>query len=702
MEKLLRLSGIALLALGLLSGNDAQAEGHGANIHAQPMPDTEIGMFRGRIVRFVTIGGQKVTEGDIILDHVGPLGRAASRQQPNGVSTAGADTLWPQKAGVFVVPYVISGAGTATINSAIARFNAEFKNFIQWKPRAGETDFVNFALTPGGGGGCFSAIGRIGGEQPIQGSGDCPMAAILHEMGHTLGLYHEQSRSDRDSYLAFSPSNVVIGQEFNFAQPTDGQDLGTYDYASLMQYYPYAFSVSDLPTMESKPAGIDFGQATDYSAGDIDGIHRLYGAAPNTVTVASLPAGLKVVVDGVTVTTPHSYAWTLNSKHTLAVPAGAQTVAGQAYTFGRWSDAPLASHTITVKPGNGRPVSPKTAPALTSYLASFIHLVQFNPLVSRPGEGTVTASPAPKAYAGLTGKYFTVRQAVSYTAHPAAGYIFAGWGTQEPSANNPIAGFSTDYVFAYIDPVGTPLTTIATNPAGLGFSVDGGLHSGPALFDWQAGSTHSLGPATYSQNPNAKAVILSWSDHGAVTHNVTATKTSRTITATMKQQFAPSFMADQSCAGTVKLTPAATGGFYDSGATVKVTATPKPGWKFAGWTEDLAGNSAGVSVVVDSAKRATAQFNTVAAPLAVTGFSPATLPAHSAVRTLTINGTGFSPATEAFVNTDYRPPTVLSASKLTIPLKATDVAGAGVLDIQVLNVSGNCGAFYNAALFVTG
>ena len=54
----------------------------------------------------------------------------------------------------------------------------------------------------------------------------------------------------------------------------------------------------------------------DYSAGDKETILRLYGAAPTTVTVTSNPVGLDVIVDGRTVTTPHTYSWSLFTTHT--------------------------------------------------------------------------------------------------------------------------------------------------------------------------------------------------------------------------------------------------------------------------------------------------------------------------------------------------------------------------------------------------
>src|SRR5580693_8034502 len=66
------------------------------------------------------------------------------------------------------------------------------------------------------------------------------------------------------------------------------------------------------------------------------------------VTVTSNPVGLQVKVDGTTITTPQTYAWALNSTHTLSVAAGVQMLNGDIagsttsatfyYTYGRWND----------------------------------------------------------------------------------------------------------------------------------------------------------------------------------------------------------------------------------------------------------------------------------------------------------------------------------------------------------------------------
>ncbi|MEJ0048225.1 MAG: M12 family metallopeptidase [Rhodospirillales bacterium] len=131
------------------------------------------------------------------------------------------------------------------------------------------------------------------------------------------------SRPDRDSYVTLNFNNVIKGSEDNFDPLTDNfQDLTPFDYASVMMYIPFAFSRNGGPVLDTIPPGMQLSNLTGYTAGDIDGVKRLYGAAPTKVTVTSNPPGLSVVVDGTTVATPQTFTWKLKSNHTLAVPHG--------------------------------------------------------------------------------------------------------------------------------------------------------------------------------------------------------------------------------------------------------------------------------------------------------------------------------------------------------------------------------------------
>ena len=102
-------------------------------------------------------------------------------------------------------------------------------------------------------------------------------APIIHEIGHAVGLWHEQSRADRDRYVTVLYQNIDKRYIYNFEQElTNGADVGSYDTGSIMHYSASGFSRNGQATIETIPPGISIGVAQVLSAADIDGVRRLY------------------------------------------------------------------------------------------------------------------------------------------------------------------------------------------------------------------------------------------------------------------------------------------------------------------------------------------------------------------------------------------------------------------------------------------
>lgn len=652
--------------------------------------------------------GQRIVEGDI---SVGPPPKPGEIE-PEGLGMAGTVGLWPKVGGVAQIPYVVT-QGNAELPNAIAHYNAAFGGVIQWVPRGSQADYVDFELDPNDHSGSgFSALGRAGGRQVIGGSIDCNLATFLHEMGHATGLYHEHSRAEREAHLTLSLHNAIRSLATNLdVVPLigGGQSLGLYDIASLMHYGPFTFTKNGEPTLESIPPGMPIAELGDYSAGDIDAIRRLYLQAPSAVTVTSNPPGLQVIVDGVTRTTPHSFTPALDSTHTLAVPAGPQTLGGKSYIYGRWNDHRAASHTVTIGRGSGLTGSPTNKPAVTVYQASFVELLKYETLVWPDNAGSVTATPPAQPYPPLAGVYYVKRQPVQLQANAQAGHsLYRLYTADGGISQNPKTTRSPDWVLAYFTP--QQVTTIGAQPAGRWLWVDGGFWVGPVNFSpyydsgWGAGSVHQVDAGSVAQQPYSWSIRYpwtGWSDGGAAAHDITVPVGSSAVTASFGAEYNLWGWAQQPCAGSVAVSPPSGDGFYAAGSTVNVSQTTVPGWTFTGWQRDLTGTQSPAPLLMNDEHIVVADYNTAAAPISVAKLSPASRVAGQPKFTLAINGQGFTATTRAFVNGVFRVPKSATTTQLKLAMKPADTANAGTAALFIDNLppgSWSCSAYAVAEL----
>jgi hypothetical protein len=692
-------------------------------------PALRSGIWRGMKVDYAWVsakdgGGKAVYQGDILLDHV--------EESPNGpqsqsLGIAYGQYLWPKVGNVYQVPYVIdpSSGDMANLNTAISQFNSTFTGVIQFVPYTNQTDYVNFYFDPDNfSGSCEAYEGRVGGEQTVGGSGTCTAATIMHEMGHTVGVWHEQTRPDRNTYVNVNYNAVIKGSRSNFDQLLDNdQVLTPYDYASVMEYPAFSFSRNGEPCIESIPAGIPLSNQNGYSASDIDGIDRLYGAIPTEVTVTSNPPGLQVVVDGTPVTTPQTYAWALNSTHTLNVATSPQTLGGISYVYGRWNDSIVQSHSITVSPGNNMVTQPATAPAVTVYSANFIQLVPYVNAISPAGAGTVAPSPAPQSYPGLSGLYYIIRQLVTLTATPSGGqnfydyinspyYLPGGIGANPKTFYVMDDGSSINLTTYFTS---SPVYTITTNPveSNVGVLVDGGFWYAPVNFalpydsSWTASSSHSLSidSPQYPWSSNSRFLFSSWSDGGSETHDVTLPSSGgATYSASITPDYYVTDYVLESCAGSINVTPGSPSGdgFYPTGSLLSFSEAPNTGWIFTGWVYDLSGTASPQNLAVDDEVLVAADYSTTSTRLQLTSISPTSATAGGPAFTLTINGAGFTSSTAAYINGAFRTAKFVNSTQVTVKMTTADIATPGAFQVAVGNFPSGaaCAAYVPTTFYV--
>ncbi|KIH53723.1 CUB domain protein [Ancylostoma duodenale] len=131
--------------------------------------------------------------------------------------------------------------------------------------------------------GCYSMIGRNGGRQGVSIGENCVKEGVIeHEIGHALGMWHQQSRPDAQSYIKVLSDFILPSYVSDFMQ-RDEKDINTlgipYDLGSVMHYGSTAFSADQTsktlvtrdPLYQST-----IGQRETLSFFDIETINKAY------------------------------------------------------------------------------------------------------------------------------------------------------------------------------------------------------------------------------------------------------------------------------------------------------------------------------------------------------------------------------------------------------------------------------------------
>lgn len=227
------------------------------------------------------INGDLVIEGDIVIGNIQDLDEKSA-------VINGYNDPWSTS----IVPYAIQSGHWSENNIVEAIEEISLQTNVRFLPvdvNIWENNYILFVQDTNFN---SSSVGMVDNgvslEQEIKLTETSSKTTAIHEICHALGIFHEQSRSDRDSYICINWDNIEECSRHNYCtygqRGRGGVDVGDYDYYSIMHYRTNTFDIdSSIPTFDILDPSIDerkVGRAKGLSNGDIEGINYLYCQQP--------------------------------------------------------------------------------------------------------------------------------------------------------------------------------------------------------------------------------------------------------------------------------------------------------------------------------------------------------------------------------------------------------------------------------------
>ena len=237
------------------------------------------------------INGVAISEGDIIFGDAKKFFNNTKERSVRGLSNYVYGTVWPNG----VVPYRISSqlskSAEGKVRAAITAWNATGAVTMVERTEATASAYPNY-IDFVDADQCASWVGfQNDGAQSIYTGDKCSEGSMIHEIGHAMGLLHEHTRPDRDSFVKINWNSISTDKAHNFDVLEDGIPLGDYDYSSIMHYGTHFFSNDGNPTISSlQNTGVKLGQREFISDGDKNSMITLYQSEYSLVSSSSASA----------------------------------------------------------------------------------------------------------------------------------------------------------------------------------------------------------------------------------------------------------------------------------------------------------------------------------------------------------------------------------------------------------------------------
>ncbi|XP_033108743.1 uncharacterized protein LOC117110227 [Anneissia japonica] len=148
--------------------------------------------------------------------------------------------------------------------------------FVPWNSKVVKTlphdDRINFFKE----GRCRSVVGRYSIKQFINACNT--LFGVIHELGHSIGLYHEHNRPDRDEHITMLWQNVPPEEAARYLKMMSATTNVEYDLKSIMHYGKYGPLGTKFVTVDPL-LQYDVGPSSDITFYDAKSVNLAYNCS---------------------------------------------------------------------------------------------------------------------------------------------------------------------------------------------------------------------------------------------------------------------------------------------------------------------------------------------------------------------------------------------------------------------------------------
>jgi uncharacterized protein (TIGR03437 family) len=312
-------------------------------------------------------------------------------------------------------------------------------------------------------------------------------------------------------------------------------------------------------------------------------------APTRTMTLQTVPAGLKILADRAPVESGTTLDWGMGTTHAVGPVSPQQDKQGKYWVFQSWNDGGAATHAYQMGSQAGGDILTAT------YIpAAGVTIETQPPGLSLKVDGLTAAVATPlnpNYFLWGVGEKHRIEAPTQQTDAQGRTWKFSGWSNGGPAAQDITVPLDADTGGVRLTAAYTQLAklTVDSRVSALTVTVDGKACAVPCEVTRDIGEKVRVSaPSSVALNDGSRLDFDGWPG-GTAEYTATMTDTAQVVAVNYHTMNRFTLASDPPNGVLWRVQPTSDDGFYNAAASVSVSLSAQPGFKFRRWDGDLSG-----------------------------------------------------------------------------------------------------------------